>query len=126
NVDVPALAAADTSDTTSRAAATALGAGPLPVRVQITEGDSHVIGADLGYVTDGGLSAQANWDHRDFSGGGRSLKLTSIAQTGWLAVSDNPDVRYRLGLALRQPGFLFRQVAGVLAPFVEYRDDSQD
>jgi outer membrane protein assembly factor BamA len=127
NVDVPALAAADTSDTTAHgAAAVSIGTAPLPVRVQITEGESRVIGADLGYVTDGGIAAEANWEHRDFSGGGRSLNLTSTAQTGWLALADNPDERYRIGLALRQPGFLSPQLAAVLAPFVEYRDDSQD
>jgi len=126
NVDVPALAVADTSDTTHGGAADALGAAPLPVRVQITEGESRVIGADLGYVTDGGLAAEANWEHRDFSGGGRSLNFTSTAQTGWLAVADNPDERYRLGLALRQPGFLWRPLSAVLAPFVEYRNDTQD
>ena len=126
NVDVPALAVADTSDTTHGAAAEAIGAAPLPVRVQITEGERRVIGADLGYVTDGGIAAEANWEHRDFSGGGRSLNLTSTAQTGWLALADNPDVRYRIGLALRQPAFVFRPLAAVLAPFVEYRDDSQD
>ena len=125
NVDVPALAVADTSDTT-RGAASAIAAAPLPVRVQITEGERRVIGADLGYVTDGGIAAEANWEHRDFSGGGRSLNLTSTAQTGWLALADNPDVRYRIGLALRQPGFIARPLAAVLAPFVEYRDDSQD
>jgi outer membrane protein assembly factor BamA len=126
NVDVPALAAVDTSDTTRGPAAEALGIHPLPVRVQITEGDGHVIGADLGYVTDGGISAESNWDHFDFSGGGRSLKVSGVAQTGWWAVADNPDERYRLAVALRQPGFLLRPVAGVLSPFVEYRDDSQD
>src|SRR6185436_10783698 len=126
NVDVPALAAVDTSDTTRGPAAEALGIHPLPVRVQITEGDGHVIGADLGYVTDGGISAEGTWEHRDFTGGGRSLKLSTIAQTGWLALADNPDERYRLGLALRHPGFLARSVAAVLAPFVEYRDDTQD
>jgi outer membrane protein insertion porin family len=126
NVDVPALAVADTSDTTHGAAADAIGAAPLPVRVQITEGERRVIGADLGYVTDGGIAAEANWEHRDFSGGGRSLNLTSTAQTGWLAVADNPDERYRVGLALRQPGFLARRLAAVLAPFVEYRNDTQD
>jgi len=126
NVDVPALAMADTSDTTRGAAADELGSAPLPVRVQITEGDRRVIGADLGYVTDGGFSANATWEHRDFSGGGRSLKLASIAQTGWWALADNPDIRYRVSVALNQPGFLFRPLSGVLAPFVEYRDDSQD
>ena len=126
NVDVPALAVADTSDTTHGVAAGALPTTPLPVRVQITEGEAHVIGADLGYVTDGGVAAEGTWEHRDFSGGGRSLKLSTIAQTGWLALADNPDERYRLGLALRQPGFVFRPLAAVLAPFVEYRDDTQD
>src|SRR5262245_28633124 len=125
NVDVPALAAADSSDATSRSAA-AIGTAPLPVRVQVTEGDAHLIGADLGYVTDGGLSAEGTWEHRNFSGGGRSLKLSTVAQTGWLAVADNPDERYRLAVALQQPGFIVRRIAGVLSPFVEYRDDTHD
>ena len=126
NVDVPALAAADTSDTTAGHGAEALGSSPLPVRVQVTEGDGHLIGADLGYVTDGGIAAEGTWEDRDFSGGGRSLKLSTIAQTGWLALADNPDERYRVGLALRQPGFLLRPLAAVVAPFLEYRDDTQD
>ena len=125
-VDVPALAAADTSDATRGGAASGLGSAPLPVRVQVTEGDGHLIGADLGYVTDGGIAAEGTWEDHDFSGGGRSLKLSTIAQTGWLALADNPDERYRVGLALRQPGFLLRPLSGVLAPFLEYRDDTQD
>src|SRR4029077_18562698 len=72
------------------------------------------------------ISSELAWELRDFSGGGRSLKLTATAQTGWLATADNPDERYRLAMALNHPGFVHRNLAGILAPFVEYRDDSQD
>ena len=122
SVDVPALEADSTGAIRPLTAADSV----LPVRVQITEGDRRIIGADLGYVTDGGLSAEGTWEHRDFTGGGRSLKVSLVAQTGWLAVAQNPDVRYRLAPALKQPAFLAPNLSGVLSPFLEYRDDTQD
>ena len=128
-VDVPALGPAD-STFESATPASAPAAEPvdpvLPPRVRITEGDRRLIGGDVGYVTDAGFTTEARWSHRNFWGGGRSLTLTGIAQTGWLALVDDPDIRYRLSLSLKQPAFGHRHVSGIISPFVEHRDDSQD
>jgi outer membrane protein assembly factor BamA len=96
------------------------------VLVRITEADRRLVSGDLGYVSDAGLSSEAHWTHRNFSGGGRSLTVTGLAQTGWLAVSQNPDRRYRFSVALKQPSLVSRRVSGVLTPFIEYRNDTQD
>jgi outer membrane protein assembly factor BamA len=98
----------------------------LETRVRITEGDRRLIGGDVGYVTDAGFTTEARWTHRNFYGGGRALTLTGIAQTGWLALVEDPDIRYRLALSLKQPAFGHRHVSAVIGPFVEHRDDSQD
>ena len=98
----------------------------LPVRVQITEADRHLVSGDVGYVTDGGLSSQARWAHRNWSGGGRSLTLTGLAQTGMVGAGRGPDERYRLAISLKQPTVFGRRTSGVLTPFVEHRDDTQD
>jgi outer membrane protein assembly factor BamA len=140
-VDVPALAPPDSTtlslplpppDTSVAAVASNVPLPPpppdsiLPVRVRITEAEPRLVSGDLGYVTDAGISSEARWSHRNFSGGGRSLTLTGLAQTGWLAVASNPDIRYRLALSLKQPGFPLWNMTTALTPFIEHRDDSQD
>jgi outer membrane protein assembly factor BamA len=96
------------------------------VRVKVMEADPRLVSGDLGYVTDGGLSTEARWTHRYFSGGGRSLTVSGLAQTGWLAVTEDADIRYRLGVSLKQPSIGLRYTSAVLTPFIEYRDDTQD
>lgn len=131
HVDVPEL---DPSDSTyiSPAASTAAASEPsghdsvLSPRARITEGDLRLIGGDIGYVTDAGFTTEARWSHRNFTGGARSLTITGLAQTGWLALVEDPDIRYRLAVSLKQPAFGHRHVSGVLSPFIEHRDDSQD
>jgi len=125
-VDVPLLASADSSSLDSLATA-AGGAPELPVRVQITEADPRLLNGDLGYVTDAGISSQARWVHRNLRGSGRSLTLAAIAQTGWLALTDRPEILYRFAISLKQPTFLRRQhTSAVLSPFIEHRNDQQD
>jgi outer membrane protein assembly factor BamA len=96
------------------------------VRVRITEADRRLVEGNLGYVTDAGVTSEARWVHRNFTGGGRSLTATALAQTGWLALVDKPDERYRFSLSLKQPAFIHRRMSAALSPFVEYRDDAQD
>jgi hypothetical protein len=81
HVDVPALGAPDSSTARlcrhdlrpPRVFTSPAGDTLLPARVRITEADRRLISGDLGYVTDAGLSTEARWTHRNFSGGGRSL-----------------------------------------------------
>ena len=97
----------------------------LPVRAAITEADRGLLGGDLGYVTDAGVTTEARWTQRNFSGGGRSLNITGLAQTGWLALTDNPDERYRIAVSLKQPAVFHRRISGLLTPFVEHLDISE-
>jgi outer membrane protein insertion porin family len=96
------------------------------VQVHITEADRRLVEGNIGYVTDAGVTSEARWIHRNFTGGGRSLTATALAQTGWLALVEKPDERYRFSLSMKQPGFLHRRLSAALTPFVEHRDDSQD
>src|SRR5262249_180936 len=107
------------------AAVAAVGDSTLPTRVRITEADRRLVGGDLGYVTDAGVTAEARWAHRNFSGGGRSLTVTTLAQTGWLALTTDPDVRYRFAVSLKQPSLLNRRTSGVFTPFIDHRDANQ-
>lgn len=95
----------------------------LSVAVTITEAKPRVLSGQFGYVTDAGISSEANWNHRNFIGGARVLTLSALAQTGLWAVADNPDLRYRGTVSLQQPHVLHRRVSGVVSPFVEYRED---
>ena len=47
-------------------------------------------------------------------------------ETGLLALTDNPDLRYRGTVSLQQPHVLRPRASAVVSPFVEYREDSQD
>lgn len=129
SVDVPPLGPADSSAAApaSRDSLSAVAADSVvPVTVRITEADRRLVSGDFGYVTDGGLSSEARWAHRNFTGGARTLTFTAIAQTGWLALDDNPDERYRLAVSLEQPAVIGPHVSALLTPFVEHRDDVQD
>jgi outer membrane protein assembly factor BamA len=108
------------------AGAVAGGDSVLPARVRITEAERRLVGGDLGYVTDAGLSAEARWVHRNFAGGGRTLTVTGLAQTGWLALTNDPDQRYRFAVSVKQPSVITRRTSLVISPFIEHRDDTQD
>ena len=106
--------------------APATGSWVLPVHIQVVEKKSQVVSGELGYVTDAGVSSEVKWGHVNFTGGARTLTLSALAQTGWLAVTDDPEKRYRGSASLKQPGFLLPRGTGVLTPFVEWRDDASD
>jgi outer membrane translocation and assembly module TamA len=61
------------------------------------------VSGELGYATERGALAQIQWEHRDFMGGARSFTVSAIANTGWLALSNNVDRRIGVSTALRQP-----------------------
>ena len=127
-LDIVRVASVEVTGATDsvNAAAAARGDSVLPARVRITEADPRLVGGDLGYVTDAGLSTEARWVHRNFAGGGRSFTVTALAQTGWLALTDDPDKRYRFAVSLKQPSVLTRRTSLVISPFIEHRDDTQD
>jgi len=98
----------------------------IPLRLRIIEAKPRYVSGEVGYVTDAGLSSEARWSHRNFTGGGRTLTVSAAAQSGLLAITDNPDERYRGTVSLLQPYLFDRRISTVLAPYVEHRDDQQD
>ncbi len=112
----------------SPALADSLGASPagIPVRLTIWETPPHLIAGELGYGTDSGLLATAEWNHRNFAGDARVLTISSLAQTGVLATDQVPDRRYRGGVTLQQPYLFNRRLSALLGPFIEYREDYRD
>ena len=93
------------------------------VRLRVREGDPRIITAQGGYLSEAGLTAQAQWTHRNFFGGARTFTASTIANTGFGSFVTNPSVLYRASVTLRQPYFLNRRLALLGSPFAETRDD---
>ncbi len=106
--------------------AAADGDSVVPVLVTVTEAKPRLVSGQLGYVTDAGLSAEARWTHRNFTGDARVFTVSGLAQSGLLAATENPDIKYRGTVTLQQPYLLHRRLSGAVSPFVEYREDMQD
>ena len=100
--------------------------GEVPVRVNLFEAKRRQVSGDVGYGSDVGASAEARWAHRNFTGSARTLTVSAAAQTGWWALVEDPDKRYRAAVSFLQPYLFHRRYSGVLSPFVEHRDDIYD
>jgi outer membrane protein insertion porin family len=96
------------------------------LQMRVEEGRPRAISGELGYATERGAVAQGQWEHRDFSGGARTLTVSGVASTGWLAVASDVERRYGISVALRQPYIMDYRVSGTVRPFAEYRDDIRD
>jgi outer membrane protein insertion porin family len=93
------------------------------VRLRVREGDPRIITAQGGYLSEAGLTAQAQWTHRNFFGGARTFTASTIANTGFGSFVERPSILYRASLSLRQPYFFNRRLALIGSPFAEIRDD---
>ncbi|HET9886138.1 MAG TPA: BamA/TamA family outer membrane protein, partial [bacterium] len=98
----------------------------IPVAVHISEGKHRLITGEAGYDSESGVTAEASWAHRNFTGGARVLTVAGVANTGWAALIDDPDIRYRGSVTLRQPYVFDRRMTMSFGPFIERRDDVQD
>lgn len=96
------------------------------VRLRVREGDPRIITAQAGYLSEAGLTGQAQWIHRNFFGGARTFTASTLANTGFGSFVTNPSVLYRASVSLRQPYFLNRRLALLGSPFAEYRDDEYE
>jgi len=96
------------------------------VRVRVTEGALHLLSGRAGWGMGSGVSADVSWSHRNFLGGARTLEISTLARTGFLAPETSVARRYGASVSLRQPWLFDHRVEGVLRPFVEYRDDLRD
>jgi outer membrane protein assembly complex protein YaeT len=96
------------------------------VRIRLRESQPRLVTGEAGYVSaGGGITARAEFAHRNFTGGARSLRVNGVAQTG-LAASGRPDRRYELSVSFNEPLLFHRQLSGSIAPFAGYRNNSTD
>ena len=98
----------------------------VPIAVDVSEGPARLISGSGGYDSRGGLTAQAEWLHRNFTGDARTFSVSALAQTGVLATEAIPEILYRGTVTLTQPYVFHRRLSVVFGPLVEYRDDYRD
>lgn len=97
------------------------------VRLRLRESPPRLVTGEAGYVSaGGGLTARAEFAHRNFTGGARTLRLNTVAQTGF-ASTGRPDRDYQVSLSYKEPQlFHVPQLSGSIAPFAGYRDNATD
>lgn len=98
----------------------------VTLRLRLQEGNRRAVGGEIGYATERGAVTEARWEHRDFLGGARTFTVSGVANTGWLAATDEVDRRFGASVSLRQPWILDHRLSGTVRPFAEYRDDTRD
>lgn len=96
------------------------------VRLRVREGDPRIVSGSVGYLSEAGATTQAQWTHRNFFGGARTLTASAVANTGIGSFVTEPQRLYRGSVSLRQPYFFNRRVALLGSPFAEYRDDDRN
>lgn len=112
------LAAVDVADSLSQPEA-----GLVGVRVLVRETKPRLVSGFGGYSSAGGLTATAQWTHRNFFGGARAFTAGLQAQTGLGAVGQDPQIAYEARLSLRQPYLFNRYISASVEPFARYQDD---
>lgn len=98
----------------------------VAIRLDVAENPSRLIRGEAGIASGGGMSGEAQWTHRSFLGGLRTLTLGVAAQTGVLALTDPPEQLYRASVTIFQPFVADRHLSIAGGPFVEYRNDLRD
>jgi outer membrane protein insertion porin family len=98
----------------------------VPIQVEVAEGPIRLVTGAAGYDSRGGMTAQAEWMHRNFTGDARTLSISALAQTGVWATEDIPEILYKGSVSLTQPYLFHRRLSVVGSPFLEYRDDYRD
>jgi outer membrane protein insertion porin family len=98
----------------------------IPIQVEVTEAPPRLITGAGGYDSRGGLTLQAEWLHRNFTGDARTFSVSGLAQTGVWAIENIPEILYRATLSLTQPYVFHRRLSLLGGPFIEHRDDYRD
>ncbi|MHB1327675.1 MAG: BamA/OMP85 family outer membrane protein [Gemmatimonadales bacterium] len=96
------------------------------ITIRVTENPPRLLTGEIGYVGDGGISTQGVFAHRNFGGGARTLRVSALAETGWLNVGEQENREYRLSVAYRVPWFMHRRYSLTVEPFGYYRDNITD
>jgi len=98
----------------------------VALQFRVNEGRPRLIWGRVGWRSASGVSAEAHWSHRNFLGGGRSLTVSTNAETGWAALEVNNPRTLGLSALVRQPYLIQRTMDGSFGPFVRFRDDFRD
>lgn len=99
----------------------------VTVRVRLEEAPPRLVTGEVGYISEGGgVTGRAEFAHRNFTGGARTLRTSAVAQTGYLASGGIPDELYQLTVSYREPLFFDPRLSLTIAPFGLYRDNSTD
>ncbi len=96
------------------------------VNLQVAENPPYLVRGDAGLVSTGGLTGNVEWTDRTFLGGLRTLTIAATAQTGFIALEQPPERRYRVSATVFQPYVGNRRLSAAGGPFAEYRDDLRD
>lgn len=96
------------------------------VRIRLTEGSPRVISGRLGYADNRGILTELNWEHRDFTGGARTLRTSALAETGWWALGELARERYGASVSLEQPYLGDPRISGIADVFTDYRIDPRE
>jgi outer membrane protein insertion porin family len=96
------------------------------VNLQVAENPPYLVRGDAGLVSTGGLTGNVEWTDRTFLGGLRTLTVAATAQTGFIALEQPPERRYRVSATVFQPYVGNRRLSAAGGPFAEYRDDQRD
>lgn len=98
----------------------------VPVLVEVTEAPQRLVTGSSGYDSRGGVTAQADWQHHNFTRDARTFGLSVIAQTGLWSFEKTPEILYRGSISMTQPYVLHRRMSLLGGPYVEHRDDFRD
>jgi outer membrane protein insertion porin family len=98
----------------------------VDIRVRLEESPPRLVTGEIGYAASGGIATRAEFAHRNFLGGARTLRLTGQAETGVAAVVDEPERIYGASLTYRQPYLFHPRLSFTIGPFGQYRDNLTD
>jgi len=96
------------------------------VNLKVAENPTYLVRGDAGLVSTGGLTGNIEWTDRTFLGGLRTMTVALTAQTGFIALEQPPERRYRVSATVFQPYVGTRMLSAAGGPFAEYRDDLRD
>lgn len=99
----------------------------VTVRMRVREGRPRLVSYRAGYGRREGVSAQADWTHRNFLGGTRVGTAGIVGQTGfWSYTTDRvTQRRYRTSINLRHPRFFYRRLSLSWQLFAQWQRDPE-
>lgn len=98
----------------------------VTVRVSLRESKPRYVAAEVGYDQQEGVTVNAQWSHRNFLGGARTLSWRADIASGLFGSAGlGVEIKrlLRTSLALRQPYLFTNGLSGVFESFLQYERD---